>query len=123
MSSESNKITIELNPRFLVISLVVLAILIGVLGGQVLFKNRTGVTGHVITGQQVPLPEAGQALISGVLCPCGRCNDMLAACSCETATDIKRTINRLLSENKSKEDIQETLKAKYGQSLFNYAKN
>ena len=120
--SESNKIAIELNPRFLVISLVVLAILVGVLGGQVLF-NRTGDSRHVVTGQRISLPEAGIALISGVLCPCGRCEDMLNVCSCETAVDIKRTINRLLSENKSEVEIKETLKSKYGLSLFEYAKD
>lgn len=123
MSSESNKIAISLNPRFLVISVVVLAIFIGILGGQVLFGNRSGNTGHVATGQQVLLPEAGQALISGVLCPCGRCEDMLAACSCETAVDIKRTLNRLLDENKNEVEMKETLERKYGHSLFNYAKN
>lgn len=123
MKHENNKMAIELSPRFLVISLVVLAILIGVLGGQVIFKDRTGVTRHVVTGQRVSLPEAGQALISGVLCPCGRCDDMLAICSCEIAIDIKRTINLLLSQDKSEGEIKESLKSKYGQSFFNYIKN
>ena len=48
---------------------------------------------------------------------------MLNVCSCETAVDIKRTINRLLSENKSEVEIKETLKSKYGLSLFEYAKD
>ena len=123
MSTEPNKIAIELNPRFLIISLVVLAIFIGIFGGQVLFRNRSANTRHVITGQRVLLPEAGESLISGVLCPCGRCEDMLVVCVCETAIDIKNMINRLLAQNKSKTEMKEVLMAKYGKKMFNYAKN
>lgn len=123
MKNEPKKITIGLNTNFLVISFGILAVLIGALGGQVFFKERPGVTGHVVTGEQVALPEAGQTLISGVLCPCGRCSDMLTVCSCETAIDIKRTINRLLSQDKSREDLKKSLESKYGKSLFNYTKD
>lgn len=127
----TDEMTIKLNARFVLVSSVVLATLIGILGGYVIFSRTSSTaptsgavgTSPVRRQLQHPLSPEGRTIVSGALCPCscdycrGR---LLAECDCQTSTEIRGTINRLLSQNKSKEEIREILKTRYGE--FNYVK-
>jgi len=125
----TEEMTIKLNARFVLVSSVVLATLIGVLGGYVIFSrtsgagNTSGAVGTPPAQLQHPLSPEGRVIVSGALCPCtcDHCRGrLLAECNCQSSTDIRKTINRLLSQKKSQEEIREILKVRYGE--FKYAK-
>ena len=65
------------------------------------------------------LSEAGKRVASGLKCPCG-CPDLLLACDCAKAggaTEVKRYITDLLAGGKSEADVRIELVNRYGAAI------
>lgn len=68
---------------------------------------------------RTPLSPAGERVASGLRCPCG-CPDLLLACDCQNArgaTEIKRYIMELLANGRSEADARIELINRYGAAI------
>lgn len=112
---------------FLYSLVAVLLLMVGFLGGYILFKERGG--GTVVSSMVAPanhvagpeLPPRGLELAKGWKCMCGACADDLLVCHCDDpngAHEIKRAINDGITAGKSDEAIREELVKKYGPGLI-----
>jgi cytochrome c-type biogenesis protein CcmH/NrfF len=107
-----------------VVSAVLLAALVGLLVGAGIgggleraaaFPDPAG--GEA--GFTVQLSEAGRRVASGLKCPCG-CPDMLLACNCTKprgAAEVKRLIIELLRSGRTEAEVRVELTNRYGAAL------
>lgn len=112
---------------FLYSLVAVLLLIVGILGGYILFKERGGQTavssmvapaGHV-AGPEVP--PRGLELAKGWKCMCGACADDLLVCHCDDpngAHEIKKAISDGIAAGKSDQTLREELVKKYGVALL-----
>jgi hypothetical protein len=67
----------------------------------------------------IRLSPAGERVASGLKCPCG-CPDLLLACMCDNphgATEVKRFIAEQLGAGKSESDVRVELINRYGTAI------
>ncbi len=78
-----------------------------------------GTGGHEHGGSSVRLSAAGTRVASGLRCPCG-CPDLLLACDCTNpkgAAEVKHLITELLSQGRSEAEARIELVNRYGAAI------